>query len=61
MGYYKEKKNYEKERTKTIVNKCPECKKGNLVVETITSGGFRSKTVFKSFCPVCGYTIKREV
>ena len=42
-------------------NICPKCKKGALVV-TISRAGFAGKkTVFKSFCPVCGYTIKEII
>lgn len=61
MGYYDEKEKYE-EANKPQVNKCPECKKGIMVVTINQKGGFRGmKHVFKSFCPVCGHTIKKEV
>jgi hypothetical protein len=42
-------------------NVCPECKKGKLVVNTIIRPGLFKKQIFTSFCPVCGYTIKREI
>ncbi|MFA6022513.1 MAG: hypothetical protein WC781_00320 [Candidatus Pacearchaeota archaeon] len=42
-------------------NICPECKKGRLIIETRYKPGFGHKTIFKSFCPVCGYTIKKVI
>ena len=39
-------------------NKCSKCKTGYMVV-TISNG--LGKTIFKSFCPVCGHTIKKIV
>jgi membrane protease subunit (stomatin/prohibitin family) len=47
--------------SKIQINKCPKCKKGNMVVETRFIGGFGRRTIFKSFCPVCGHTIRKEV
>jgi hypothetical protein len=63
MGYYEEKKKYEEMQgiKPPEVNKCQKCKKGILVV-TISNAGFGGrKTVFKSFCPACGNTIKKIV
>jgi len=63
MGYYEEKRRYEQNTGDTVpqVNKCQKCKKG-ILITTITQGLFRkSKTTFKSFCPICGNTIKKVV
>ncbi|MFA4953310.1 MAG: hypothetical protein WC584_03740 [Candidatus Pacearchaeota archaeon] len=62
MGYYEEKKKYEeiKENT-TNQNKCPECKKGIMVVTIQLKNAFTKSQIFKSFCPVCGYTIKKVI
>ena len=61
MGYYEEKKEYEEDKNKSNLNKCPECKKGIMVVAITPKVGFGQKHTFKSFCPVCGHTIKKEV
>ncbi len=59
MGYYEEKKKYEELlKNNSSPNKCPKCKKGNLVVSVNQNS---NKTIFTSFCPSCGNTIKSEV
>jgi len=40
-------------------NRCPKCKKGILIVTIMPKG--LSKHMYKSFCPVCGHTIKKIV
>ena len=61
MGYYEEKKKYEQEtgNVKTEINKCGSCKKGVLITTVQYRGIFG--TVFKSFYPVCGNTIKKKI
>ena len=55
----KTKKGGSKEKRKSVnQNRCSKCKKGMLVT---TTNQFRKKTIFKSFCPICGNTIKKEV
>jgi len=63
MGYYEEKKRYEQSQPiqPEQVNKCQKCKKGILVTTIRQHGLALRKTTFKSFCPVCGHTIKREI
>ena len=50
-------------QTSTKENYCPKCKSGKMTV-TITPAVihlFKQVHIFKSFCPVCGYTIKKVV
>jgi len=61
MGYWEEKRKFEETK---VVNKCPKCKKGNMVVDATTKYSAwteNAKTkVFTSFCPLCGYIIRKE-
>lgn len=61
MGYWEEKQKYDSLKSSPqVVNRCPKCKKGFLI-STVGFGVFTHKHIFKSFCPVCGYTIKRKI